>query len=245
MEHRYYPRLEASVKIGIFKRDELLGYFKTRDISLEGLFFKMVPCVLNPNDVIGVLISVNGNAYMQKGIVVHATNTGVGVLLIEADKQVFRAIFSMINMHKVLLSQLVDGSGQEQMSAERQLPMVGAQLDSEPIQAENRQIEPQQAPQNHYHAPAKELMVKIGTRFDITSTSLINQLINTIQSKSPRSVVIDLAKTQHLFDSGLDLLLLLKQEAGDLRDRIYLTNISSKIVGKLSTSSVATNMHIL
>ncbi|MEJ2589904.1 MAG: PilZ domain-containing protein, partial [Candidatus Thiodiazotropha sp.] len=109
MEHRYYPRLDAALKVGVFKGDELLGYFTTRNISLDGLFIETQGLALSINDVIGILIGINGDAHMQKGIVVHRATQGIGVMLIDLDKQVFQGIFNFFRHQQLPIGRVLDG----------------------------------------------------------------------------------------------------------------------------------------
>lgn len=240
MEHRYYPRLEMSVKIGVFKQDEFMGYYNTRDISLEGLFFQMMPRIVNPNDVVGLLLSINGEAYLQKGFVVHASSAGVGIMLIEPDKQVLRALVSLYNGHKITVNHIDDGCDRQSLP-ERRLPRLVETQD----QIKIRLRAPQLMQEARIHTPYNGLTVKIGTHFDISSSRFFNQMIKSIRSISPKILVIDLIETQHLFDSGLALLMLLQQQAFELENRIYLINGNSKIVDALSASSVTKKLHIL
>jgi len=240
MEHRYYPRLQMSVKIGVFKQNEFLGYFNTRDISLDGLYFKMMPVMVNPNDVVSLLLSINGDTHLQKGLVVHVSDAGAGIMMIDSDKQVIRAIFSLFDEHKMPINHALDGHDRPLPPASR-LPMLLGEQDL----TKRRMKAPQGTQGELSYTPHKGLLIKIGTHLDISSARLFNQLIKNIRSLSPKILVIDLTATQHLFDSGLALLLLLQQEAVELENRIYLINGNSKIVDKLSASSVTTKLHIL
>ena len=244
MEHRYHPRLEASIKVGVLKDDELLGYFETRNICLDGLFLDMDPCLLENNDVIGVLIGINGDAQMQKGIVVHTSPTGVGIMLIDVNKQVFKAIANLFKTRRRAFGNAL-GAIDPQLPSEIQdiLPDVISHTDSNVSPGE--QLNFQQAGKHRLLLQPRGIVVRTGKRFDISCTMLINRAIKAIQSITPKMVVIDLTDTEQLFDSGLALLMLLQQEAVELRKRIYIINGNQEIVDKLIDSSIAADLHIL
>lgn len=90
----------------------------------------------------------------------------------------------------------------------------------------------------------KSLLIRIDKRFDISSTRQILRAIRTIRSNSLEKVVIDLNATQHLHDSGMALLLLMHQQAGRLRGRIYLINCCPEIRDRLWGLSIGPLLHI-
>lgn len=50
------------------------------------------------------------------------------------------------------------------------------------------------------------------------------------------AIVLDFARTHHLFDSGKAMLLFLRRESGRLKNQIYLTNVRPNIKRKLLQS---------
>lgn len=240
MEHRYYPRLEASFKVGLFKDDEFLGCFETRDISLDGICIKMSPLGFERNDVVGLLISINGKPHMQKGMVVHASQRTVGIMMIEISKEIFQGIFNLFKARRIPMDRLRNGI-ERRMPAEPQLSLPRLIEGDEP----REKTLPTQIPREIDFLQSRGLIIRIGRRLDISSTMQFNQAIKAIRDQALKVIVIDLIDTEYLFDSGLALLMLLQMEASDHTHRFYLINGNSKIIDRLSTSPVAAAMQIL
>ena len=232
MEHRYYPRLDAALKVGVFKGDELLGYFTTRNISLDGLFIETQGLALSINDVIGILIGINGDARMQKGIVVHRSTQGIGVMLIDLDKQVFQGIFNFFRHQQLPIGRVLDGIDRR-MPAEIQkaLPAV---VDADIAALPHDHNKPHRFETAHsQRTRSPGIVIRTGRRFDISSTMLFRRAIKAIHALSPRIVVIDMTRTEHLFDSGLALLLMLQRETHQLRYRIHFIHGNPQIFDRL------------
>lgn len=240
MEHRYYPRLEASLKVGVFKDDEFLGYYETRNVSLDGISLKMASLEFERNDVIGLLISISGQSHLQKGVVVHASQTIVGIMYLDVSKEIFQSIFNMFKAVRIPLSRLLHGIDRR-MPAERQLALPRATADG----GSHKESGSVQSQREFCHIQSKGLVIRIGRRLDISSTMQFKHALNTIHHQAPKIVVIDLADTEHLFDSGLALLMLLLRGVKNRKHRFYLINGNSQIVDRLSTSPVAAAMQIL
>ena len=87
-------------------------------------------------------------------------------------------------------------------------------------------------------------LLRIGDRFDISSTRLIVRLLKNIHAITMDRIVIDFGATLQMYDSGMALLLLLYKNAGRLKDKIYLINCRPEIRSKLSVLSIAPLLHI-
>ncbi|MGA7979953.1 MAG: PilZ domain-containing protein [Chromatiaceae bacterium] len=82
MEHRYSPRVQGALDVEISCKGRHLGRFRTRDVSFEGMFFETGAADLEPNDFLGLSLKVNGQSYSMRGVVVHGSREGVGVMLV-------------------------------------------------------------------------------------------------------------------------------------------------------------------
>ena len=242
VEHRYYPRLDASLKVGVFKGDELLGYFTTRNISLDGLFIEMPQDVLTINDVIGILIGVNGDAHMQKGIVVHHSAQGVGVMLIDLDKQVFQGIFNLFRHQQLPIGRVLDGIDRRMPAVIQKALPARFNVDTSSL-PHDRKRPHQFATAGSQRTRSPGIVIRTGRRFDISSTLLFRRAIKAIHALSPRIVVIDMTRTEYLFDSGLALLLMLKRETHQLRYRIHFIHGDPLIADRLVDAGFAASLH--
>lgn len=85
MEHRHYPRTRTGVGVEVFRGLRQLGYFKTRDISLEGMFIETGNVGLSRNDIVRLRLEMTDEEISARGIVVHASKEGIGIQFIDAN----------------------------------------------------------------------------------------------------------------------------------------------------------------
>lgn len=83
MEHRYFPRMQIALGVDVFRSRRLLGYFKTRDISLEGMFIETGGIGLARNDIVRFRLQMIEDESFVRGIVVHVSKEGIGINLID------------------------------------------------------------------------------------------------------------------------------------------------------------------
>ena len=69
----------------------------------------------------------------------------------------------------------------------------------------------------------------MGEQLDVSVFPWIDEAHRLVTRESVHQVVVDLAATRHVLDSGLALLVDLRARAGDLQDHIYLVNCSLKV----------------
>ena len=91
---------------------------------------------------------------------------------------------------------------------------------------------------------SKTLVLRIGECLDLSINALVQQAIQALEASRPERVVVDLTATRKVFDSGMALLLLLRNRAGHLRDRIYLTNCAPRICSRLARAGIASQFRI-
>ncbi|NIR31113.1 MAG: PilZ domain-containing protein [Gammaproteobacteria bacterium] len=86
MEHRYHQRKSAHGEVELWRGDDLLGRFETRDVSLEGAFVKAEAKELETYDVVTVVVHDRrgGPLHRTLAMVVHQSQEGTG-LLYEAE----------------------------------------------------------------------------------------------------------------------------------------------------------------
>jgi hypothetical protein len=109
MEHRYYPRLIAPLEVDLYRRDERLGRYQTRDISLDGLFLKTGPIGLAAGDGLRLRLGMCGDKFWMQGIVAHVREEGLGIMLHPLNRDVFYAIFDLFRSRQVRLRRTVFG----------------------------------------------------------------------------------------------------------------------------------------
>ena len=83
MEHRHFPRRRTGLGVEVFRGVRLLGYFKTRDISKEGMFIETGNLGLARNDIVRLRLGTSDEEIPARGIVVHASKAGIGINLID------------------------------------------------------------------------------------------------------------------------------------------------------------------
>jgi len=89
------------------------------------------------------------------------------------------------------------------------------------------------------------ILISADERLDLFAYGAFGEAAN-LAMNNPRSsaIVVDLGKTQQLFDSGKAMLLTLHRRAGRLKNRIYLTNVGSEIKHKLTQGRFSKLFHI-
>ena len=103
MEHRYYPRMQISLQVDVFRREKLLGHAYTKDMSLGGMSLQTDLPMLNQNDMIILRIWMKGVEQVLRGLVVHASLKCAGIMLIDLNKDTSRTIFNFLRDMEVPL----------------------------------------------------------------------------------------------------------------------------------------------
>lgn len=120
-EHRYFPRLQISVEADIYRERCLLGRFKTRDISFDGVYLETNGIAFDINEVIGVRLSLSDTAPIQRGIVTHASTHGIGVVLIDFSKEVYLDVYMLYKERRIPLKRPFVGIESQAMKWQRLL----------------------------------------------------------------------------------------------------------------------------
>lgn len=83
MEHRHFNRVDIALKVKLYRNHRLLGEFRTQNISLEGIFLATGDIDLVRNDIVQLRLYLSNEAYLIRGFVIHAGNSGVGIMMID------------------------------------------------------------------------------------------------------------------------------------------------------------------
>jgi hypothetical protein len=96
VEHRHFPRMRVSLEVAVFRRDRLVGQLTTKDMSLSGMLLQTEPAKLNPNEMVVLRVWMKGVEHVLRGIVVHASQIGTGIMLIDMNRATWLAIFNFL-----------------------------------------------------------------------------------------------------------------------------------------------------
>ncbi len=96
MERRYHPRLPAMLRVKLYRRQQLLGIYPTRDIACEGLFLNTGRLHLKTNDIVHLQMMLGAGSCTLSGMVVHGSERGVGIVLGGEHRDVVRNILADI-----------------------------------------------------------------------------------------------------------------------------------------------------
>ena len=90
------------------------------------------------------------------------------------------------------------------------------------------------------------ICVSVDEQLDMTAYQAFGEAAElAVNNYSSSAIVVDLGKTQRVFDSGRAMLLSLYQRAGRLKHHIYLTNINPDIKYKLAQGKFSSLFHIV
>ncbi|MES9942704.1 MAG: PilZ domain-containing protein [Candidatus Thiodiazotropha sp. 6PLUC2] len=97
MEHRYYPRMQVSLEVDVFKKDNHIGNMTTKDISLGGMKLQSDGFSLGLNGVVLLRISIQGEEYLISGFVVHNSKETTGIMFYGMSRDTTRAYFKLLS----------------------------------------------------------------------------------------------------------------------------------------------------
>jgi len=218
MEHRMSHRIKDALDVEIWHRGSFVGRHPTRDYCYEGLFLEIIPEGLSRSDLLDLVLYVRGKGLSMRGLVVHHHSDGVGVVLMDH-----------VPDYREMVAESLEDEGLDSHLK------VGSASGIEVID-----ITPEDA-----SAPeSKALWVPIGERLDISVSGKVVRVRRMIEGVAVDRLVIDLAETRHVYDSGLALLLLLHQHAGELKDHIHLINCGPRVRKRLTGSPIGSRFHI-
>ncbi len=83
------------------------------------------------------------------------------------------------------------------------------------------------------------LRLELGVQLDISSSRSFVHAAQMLRRMDVEQVVVDLARTRRVMDSGLGLLLMLKTHAGDRADRVLVVNCPPALVDRLKQAGLS------
>jgi anti-anti-sigma regulatory factor len=82
--------------------------------------------------------------------------------------------------------------------------------------------------------------IRTGESLDFSTCGMVTHVCNLAKHPQIRYVVIDLGNTKHIRDSGLAMLILLRQRIRKLVWQITIVNCKPELKNRLSVSSLTT-----
>ncbi len=100
MEHRRSTRHDFELAVGIYHRGAWIGTCRTKDISTGGMFLKTRPGSLKKHSLIEVAFDQPGRVgvkrYRLSSLVIHGTDTGIGVMFRNQNTEAHAALRQLI-----------------------------------------------------------------------------------------------------------------------------------------------------
>jgi anti-anti-sigma regulatory factor len=87
---------------------------------------------------------------------------------------------------------------------------------------------------------ADTINIRTGKSLDLRALSMVTRVCNLVKHPQIRYVVIDLKNTRHIRDSGLAMLMLLRQRIGKMVRHITIVNCRPELKERLSVRSLTT-----
>ena len=108
MEHRYYPRIQISLDVDLFRRGTHIGNAVTKDLSLGGMMLSFDKQTLNPNDIVLLRVWIKGVLQTLRGFVIYTTHNQLGIMLIGMSRDATRAYFNLLRDMEIPLRVALD-----------------------------------------------------------------------------------------------------------------------------------------
>jgi anti-anti-sigma regulatory factor len=86
--------------------------------------------------------------------------------------------------------------------------------------------------------------IRTGESLDLSACNVITHVCNLARYRRIRFVVIDLGNTRNIRDSGLAMLILLRQRVGKMVRQITIVNCRPELKSRLSASALTTTFRI-
>jgi anti-anti-sigma factor len=91
----------------------------------------------------------------------------------------------------------------------------------------------------------KVITIRVDEQLDFSAHRAFSHACEELAAyPDTRKIIIDLSKTRRVFDSGLAMLLMLRDRAGRLKGRIMLANCGPEIREQLATGKFGAQFHI-
>lgn len=110
MEHRYYPRIQISLEVDLFRRGQHIGNAMTKDLSLGGMMLSLDKQTLNPNDIVLLRVWIQGELQTLRGFVKYTFENQTGIMLIGMSRDATRAYFNFLRDMEIPLRAALDNT---------------------------------------------------------------------------------------------------------------------------------------
>jgi hypothetical protein len=110
VEHRFYPRIQISLEVDLFRKGQHIGNAMTKDLSLGGMMLSLDKQTLSPNDIVLLRIWIQGEQQTLRGFVKYTSNNQTGVMLIGMSRDATRAYFNFLRDMEIPLRMALDNT---------------------------------------------------------------------------------------------------------------------------------------
>ena len=108
MEHRYFERLSVPAEVSIKFKTHCIDNLSARNCSFGGMFLdtKIIDTWGNdrftPSDMLGLNVTMQGQDLQMQGFVMHVSDQGIGVMLLELNIKYYKLLLSQFSreLHK-------------------------------------------------------------------------------------------------------------------------------------------------
>lgn len=215
VEHRYSERVPLRQDVWIMHGDRKLGPYRTRNVCRDGIFIEHHDAELYPNDMLRVALCADKNGSSQEPIdviVTHRNSDGIGVL---ASKY-------HVDLQDSLQTANVNGTGSKSCPSDNQqyYEQVLARITHKINPLDQAEI----LVSKNGRSSRLTVTVRAAGVLDLTAIDLMRNACLYARRYKAAGVIVDLAGTHRIQDSGLAMLMLLKQNLGQQVGKIKLVN---------------------
>ena len=217
VEHRYSERVPLRQDVWLIYGDRKLGPYRTRNVCRDGIFIENHNADLYPNDMLKVALCAEKKGSLQEPIdviVTHRCSDGIGVL---ASKYHIDLQDSLQISDDVL-------SAADSKPQQEDRESVDERLLGRSAHKINPMDEAEILVSKKAQSSRVTVTVKMGGVFDLRAVDLMHKTCAYARRYKAAGIIIDLARTHRIQDSGLAMLMFLKQNLGRQVEKIKLVN---------------------
>jgi anti-anti-sigma regulatory factor len=229
MEHRHGSRIDLGLGVDVALENRSLGHFQTRNIGRGGVFLETGSIDLRPNVALRLELLLNGRRRCLSAVVAHRSAGGIGVMLTADDPDYARFCRDALDGHPVAPVPAVEDPAELVPSGGHGPAVAGDGAGRCALQ---------------WVKDSATLVLRLGERFDISDYTVVAQAVESIRILPTQQVVVDFGATREVFDSGMALLLLLREGAESVANPIALVNCTPAVRGRLTRAGIAHQFRI-
>lgn len=214
MEHRLHPRVRTALPAILAHRGKRLGTFRTRDVSLGGLFLNTGPTGLARNAPLELRLLAQGHNQAIHGCVAHLAAEGLGVMVTDPGPQYANIVLEAMS-NSGATTQDIGPAGNRRRPGPAAQNGAAAQEDGD-----------------------ADLVIRTGDPFDMVACRQFVRAARRLQDQDLDQVVVDLGATRQVLDSGIALLRMLRDQAGGDGQRVRLVNCSGPVRQRLEQAGI-------